>query len=84
MSEKAYKAAQLCIALYLLVGVICFGPATVQSERARAEWQAQCRAERAGNEDAQRLCPLGGPSMTDGAPKAIVWPLWLSYMVASS
>jgi hypothetical protein len=83
MSDKAYKAAQLCLALYVAMAVICFGPATVQSEEARAEHQAQCRAVNAGDAEQLRRCSIGGPSVSDGAPKAIFWPLWLSYMAAS-
>jgi len=83
MSEKAYKTALLCLAIYVAMAVICFGPATVQSEQARAEYQAQCRADNAGDAERLRWCPIGGPSISDNAPKAIFWPLWLSYMVAS-
>jgi hypothetical protein len=80
MSERRIA---LAIAAYALVGVGCFGPATVQSERARDEYRAQCKAERAGDTDAQRWCIVGGPSVSDGLHKAIFWPLWLSYMAAS-
>jgi hypothetical protein len=83
MSDMAYKVAMASISGYLAMIVVCFGPATVQSEKARAEYQAQCRAEWAHDLEALRRCPIGGPSVTDGAPKAIFWPLWLSYTLAS-
>jgi hypothetical protein len=70
-------------ALYIVGAVLCFGPATVQSERAQVEYQAQCRAARAGDVDGLKWCPVGGPNISNGVPKAIFWPLWLSYMAAS-
>ena len=83
MSDVAFNRIKLAVLLYVLMGVACFGPATVQSEKARDEHQARCRAAHAGDADALRWCPIGGPSLSDGAPKAIFWPLWLSYMAAS-
>ena len=71
------------VLLYVVGIVVCFGPATVQSERARVVYQAQCRAERAGDAEQLRWCLVKGPSHVDGMPKAIFWPLWLSYMAAS-
>jgi hypothetical protein len=84
MTEKEFNRWRICIALYVVMVVVCFGPATVQSERARAEYQAQCRAERAGDAEGLRWCPVGGPSASDGLGKAMAWPLWLSYMAAST
>jgi hypothetical protein len=83
VSDTAYKLAMASIAGYLAMIIVCFGPATVQSEKARAEYQAQCRAEWAHDSEAVRRCQIGGPSVTDGAPKALFWPLWLSYTLAS-
>ena len=83
MSDKSLKIAQVCFALYVLIGVACFGPATVQSERARADYQERYRAEQAGDPNSLAWCPAFGPSVSDGVPKAIFWPLWLSYMAAS-
>lgn len=83
MSDQTFKVAQLFFVVYLAMIVICFGPATVQSEKASAEYQARCRAEKAGDAEAIRWCSVSGPSVTDGAPKAIFWPLWLSYTAAS-
>ena len=80
MSEKMIAFAA---AAYALVGVVCFGPATVQSENAMDEYRAKCMVERAGDTDALRWCRIDGPSASDGLHKAIFWPLWLSYMVAS-
>ena len=79
MSEKKLSAA---IGLYVLIAVLCFGPAMVQSERARDEHQRQCKAERAHDAEAQKWCALFGPSTGDAFPKALAWPLWLSYMGA--
>lgn len=83
MSEKTFKIVMRSIGFYVVMAVIFFGPATVQSERARDEYQARCRAERAFDVEALRWCQMGGPSVSDGAPKAMFWPLWLSYMAAS-
>jgi hypothetical protein len=83
VSEKANRAFWIGLGLYWLVAVLCFGPATVQSERARAEYLAQCRADWAHDAQRQNWCQVGGPMMSDGAAKAIFWPLWLSYLAAS-
>lgn len=83
MIDMDFNRLKLAAILYLLIGVACFGPATVQSEKARAEYQAKCRAEKAGDETALRWCPVVGPSTSDGLPKAVFWPLWISYTVAS-
>ncbi len=83
MSDKAVLYFKICAALYIVGVVLCFGPATVQSERAQAEYRAQCRAERTGDADGLKWCAVGGPNVSDGAPKAIFWPLWLSYLAAS-
>ena len=83
MSEKTFRGAQIVMALYVLAAVVCFGPATAQSERARIEYQTQCRSDNAGDAERLRWCPMVGPSVSDGAFKAMFWPLWLSYMAAS-
>jgi hypothetical protein len=83
MSDKAFLYLRICAALYVVAAVICFGPATVQSERAAAEYRAQCRAERAGDTDGLKWCAVGGPNISAGVLKALLWPLWLSYMAAS-
>lgn len=70
-------------AAYALAAVVCFGPATVQSERAQEEYRARCRAEKAGDKDGLVWCDVGGPSKSDGLPKAMFWPFWLSYMLAN-
>lgn len=62
--------------------VLSFGPATVQSERAAAEFKVQCRAERQGDTEGQKWCAVTGPNMTDGLAKAMAWPMWISYTVA--
>jgi hypothetical protein len=81
MSERAYKMSLAGIALYALVAVVCFGPATVESERAQEKHLTECK-EKAQPEQ-QTLCMFSGPRISDGAPKAFFWPLWLSYRVAS-
>lgn len=74
----------ICAAAYAVMVVLCFGPATVQSERAAAEVRAQCRANNEGRTEEQKMCDFIGPRMSDGLPKALFWPLWLSYTAASS
>ena len=83
MIDTTFNRVKAAALLYVLMAVACFGPATVQSERARDEYQARCRADRAGNEGAINWCQAGGPMASDGAPKAMFWPLWLSYLAAS-
>ena len=83
MSEKSFLYFRIAAAMYVLGAVLCFGPATVQSERAQAEYRAQCRTERAGDTEGLKWCAVGGPNISDGAPKALFWPLWLSYMLAN-
>lgn len=83
MSDTTFNRVKAAALLYALMAIACFGPATVQSERAQAEYRAQCRAERAGDTDGLKWCAVGGPNVSDGAPKAIFWPLWLSYLAAS-
>lgn len=71
------------VVIYALIGVICFGPATIQSERAYEDSRTQCIAEREGDKEGQRSCGRAGMPGGDGAFKALFWPLWLSYLVAS-
>lgn len=63
--------------LYLAGFLVCFGPATVDGERAAAAHDATC---------AQRYSCDGlvCPYVADGMFKALFWPLWLSYKVAGS
>ena len=70
------------IAAYATIAMICFGPATVQSEAARKEYMAQCLSESAGEPERLRWCGIGGLSASEGLIKAVLWPLWLSYMAA--
>lgn len=74
---------EIAMALYVLGAVLCFGPAMVQSERARDEHLQRCKAERANDKEALKWCPAFGPSPSDAFPKAVAWPLWISYTVAS-
>jgi len=62
-------------AAYFIIFVVCFGPATVDSERAQREHKAECERK------AQQPCAWG-PSPADGLYKAMFWPFWLSYMAA--
>lgn len=70
-----FKIFNWCAGLYLLGAVVCFGPATVQSERSRDEHRAECARTPA-------LPCAYGPMPSDGLFKAMFWPLWLSYTVA--
>lgn len=83
MSEDTSRGLLMLAAAYAAMVVICFGPATVQSERARDKHIAACRAMHEGDKDRQDWCPLGAPSTADGLPKALFWPLWLSYTAAA-
>ena len=82
MSNTAFRIYMASIIAYVFMGVVCFGPATVQSERAQDENHAKCQAAHTGDDAATRLCKAMGPRMTDGAMKAMLWPFWLSYMAA--
>lgn len=73
------KYWKIAATLYLLMAIGCFGPATVQSEKAQAEYLRECREQYGQN----AFC-VSGSSKADGLPKALFWPLWLSYMAASS
>lgn len=61
-------------AIYILGMIVCFGPATVESEQADRDHDAICAP--------QPLCHGFGPSVGDGLLKAMFWPLWISYKVA--
>ena len=65
-----------CVAVAIYgIGVIgCFGPATVESERAMNEHAATCTP--------RPSCEYFGPSISDGIFKAMFWPMWLSYQAA--
>lgn len=67
---------------YVAVAVVVFGPATVQSENARTAHVAACDAEHKPDSQERAMCRVSGPSIADGAPKAIFWPFWLSYTIA--
>ena len=71
------------MAIYLLAAVVCYGPATVQSERAWEENRARCLAEREGDAQGRRWCGASNLTGLDGAFKAIFWPAWISYTLAS-
>lgn len=71
MTERTIK---LMIVAYVIGVIVCFGPATVQSEQAKDEHMATC--------EPQPHCRLFGPKASDGLFKALFWPLWLSYTVA--
>ncbi len=73
--SKSDKLLLAVVASYMIMFLVCFGPATVDTEKAIAEHKAECA------KSPQTPCPLG-PSMSDGAFKAMFWPLWLSYKVA--
>ena len=79
--DRVLKAV---VIVYAIGIVLSFGPATVQSERAGEAYRATCKAERLNNLEWMKWCDVGGPSKTDGLPKAFFWPLWLSYTVANS
>jgi hypothetical protein len=77
MNHKFAKTA----AAYIAGIVICFGPATVQSiEAGRAEKRECLETDKA--RAAQGLCGTWVPRAGDGIPKALFWPLWVSYTVA--
>lgn len=78
----AEQWAPRILAGYVAAAVLCFGPAVVQSERAEAAHDAACLAEYPNDPRLRALCRLGGPSIADGAAKAIFWPLWVSYTIA--
>lgn len=84
MSDHAFRVMMIFVAAYVVMIVLCFGPATVQSERAREQHLAECRAVHEGDRDRQALCGASGPMVSDGLPKAMFWPLWLSYTAAAS
>jgi len=80
--ERSAKLLLRCLIGYSAVAVVAFGPATVQSESARAAHVAACDAEHKPGTQERAYCRSGGPSISDGAPKAIFWPFWLSYTIA--
>ena len=77
MSLRAYGAV-----IYAVCGVVCFGPAIVESEQARDSHLAACRTT-CEQSDKQLACELGAPSTADALFKAAAWPLWVSYALAS-
>lgn len=83
-SEKFAKLIVRCLIGYSVVAVVAFGPATVQSENARAEHLAECESKYKPSPIELYICRSGAPTIADGAFKAIFWPFWLSYTIASS
>lgn len=81
MHDKAFRWFLAGVAFYVLAFVVCFGPATVESERAREKHLAECYA--LADPDRQAMCVVAAPRLSDGVPKALFWPLWLSYKIAS-
>jgi hypothetical protein len=73
---KSERIFWCCVTGYIAMFIICFGPATVESQKARDEWLAECKAS-----NPALSCALG-PSPSDGLFKAAFWPLWLSYVAA--
>ena len=76
-----YKWLRVLAFAYVAGIVICFGPATAQSEQADALHDAECRKNSQSGEAG--VCAAFGPNDSDGLPKALFWPLWLSYTIAS-
>lgn len=74
---------RLGLVLYALGAIVTFGPATAQSEQARADYMPKCMATWAHDQERQRWCGVGGPHSSDGLFKAMAWPLWVSYTIAS-
>lgn len=70
-------------AAYLAGVVICFGPATVESERAQALVSAKCAADFPDDTSTRRVCQASPPPALAGGIKALAWPFWLSYATAS-
>ncbi|MEO8297098.1 MAG: hypothetical protein ABI574_04745 [Burkholderiales bacterium] len=71
------------LGVYVAMAIVCFGPAMVQSETAMRRRDVECRATNGLPRDVV-LCRLGGPTFAEGAPKAALWPFWLSYTIADS
>jgi len=73
----------LCFgAAYLAGVVICFGPATVESERAHALVSAKCAVDFPNDISTRRICQTPSPPALAGGIKALAWPFWLSYTLA--
>lgn len=70
-------------AAYLAGVVICFGPATVESERAQALVSAKCATDFPDDTSTRRVCQASPPPALAGGIKALAWPLWVSYVAAS-
>ena len=80
MTQLTVKALIAVLLAYVAGIVVCFGPATVQSEAAKKEFIAECLARQ--DQLNKSWCYIGGPSSADGVAKAVFWPFWLSYTVA--
>jgi hypothetical protein len=75
---------QVCFgAAYLAGVVICFGPATIESERAQALVSAKCAVDFPDDISTRRICQIPSPPALAGGLKALAWPFWLSYAAAS-
>jgi len=68
------RVVNLSFAGYLLMTVICFGPATVESERVQAKEERECTP--------QPQCRAYATQAGVGIFKAVFWPLWISYRLA--
>jgi hypothetical protein len=66
-------------AIYLLMVVVCYGPATVQAED-NADWAYTTCLTISLTPDRCFRDPF---PLTKGLAGAIFWPFWLSYKVAS-
>ena len=73
--DKQTRTLILVATVYLLGFVVSFGPATHESERAEDAHKATCTP--------QPNCQMFGPQRSDGALKAMFWPLWLSYRISA-
>lgn len=70
------RAIPIAVCAYLLMMVVTFGPATIESERAMEAYKKECAAE-------GKPC-VWGPSRSDALFKAMFWPFWLSYKAAEA
>jgi hypothetical protein len=75
VTEVKIKASAVIAIFYVIIGLACFGPAQVESERdAMADYQ-QCKADH-GADRCIYWAPMGGVF------KAAFWPAWMSYTIA--
>lgn len=74
MSDKIIPA---CLIGYVVIVVVFFGPAQVETERADEASYQRCVAERGAMN-----CTSWGSGA--GIFKAVLWPFWLSYKAAEA